>query len=176
MNLKTVPINVIGIGLLVSAGAMTYLFGYLPLQNAKRTNEEAWQRTEALAVNVKQNEKQNELIREEIELVHKRMESQFNTPADPDTPTIEMISNILEEHDIELENLKEDVAKHANGTKIDVQIRGTYENIVRVIYELRHMTLPARVIGLQLSSGRTDTGKLEARVQVELYPSQAFAA
>lgn len=148
--LRSVPLNILGAGSLVLLVALVYLFGWAPAHRARAlldAEREATLRMESQSRNL--NEK-NADLRSQIKNRRQELLTRYTSSVEVDRPIIETISLFLNEHHLELENLKKTDRKSEGILRVDLQVTGRYKHVVEFLDTITRMSVPARINRLRL--------------------------
>ncbi|MCA9191150.1 MAG: hypothetical protein KDB03_05300 [Planctomycetales bacterium] len=175
MYISIVRIHIIGVVLLSCLMGATYWIGYRALADIQLQSEEAYAENELLASQLISMESNADLLRLDIGNLKQELKNRYPVKIPVNQSVLDTISTILAEHDIKLENL---IQQNRTGQiqAIDMQLLGSYRDLVRMIVEIRRYDLPIRVNSLQLSKrnigahSQTDVIECSARMQVEILP------
>ena len=172
---KTTPIHVAAVACLLLSAMATYLFSYRPVVRSRA------ELAAALEEQTRLNQQSADMRRDTVRLTASIQETQgrlaarYNLGTLADQPLLETVSELLNERAIELVNLRSQRMPDLGREVIDLQIKGRYPMLVRLLADLRRLDRPAHIQALQLTPS-DETGEVcNAQMKVEFSPRALVA-
>lgn len=149
--MKSIPINVLGT---LSIGVMllvVYCFGIGPLLDSQAKLSSVVLETHQLADQSSTLSRQNEEMQNRIDFIKRELHDRYCEIIAPGQPMIETMSRLLTKHDLELSNLRKTDRAEEHAMRINLQIDGNYLDVMRFLFDLSRMSVPARVVAMQVA-------------------------
>ncbi|GAB5403145.1 MAG: hypothetical protein Aurels2KO_13760 [Aureliella sp.] len=167
--MKSIPINLVGAISIVTMLLCVYCIGIAPLFSSQAQLENVIQETQQLARQSSILIRKNDEIQARIDSSEQALEQRYCEIIAPGQPMIETMSRLLTKHDLELSNLRKTDRPAEKSMRINLQIQGGYDSVMRFLYDLSRMSVPARVVSMQVAPtpGSSDcTGAF----QIDFFP------
>lgn len=170
--MKSLHINLIGFSLIGVMALCVYAVGVVPMQRTGRELELARAETHALALGVDQNTADNQIVEARIASVHQRLIERFALATEPGQPIIQTLSKLMQNHQLNLTNLREETHGPNSGIRVDIQVEGSYEDMMRFLHDLGRLDVPARIAALKITPHNGKQQACGGQFRVDFFPSQ----
>lgn len=171
--MKSIPINILGTSAIAVLLLAAYIVGVRPLMQSRARLQEVRQETEYLATQSVLLTEKNGQLRQEIADKQGALESRYTSIDVPKRPMIEIMSRLLTKHKLELSNLRKSDRLAEKSLRINLQVEGQYSDFMRFLHDLTRMSIPARVVTMQVSSREPglDAEKCSGSLQIDFFPT-----
>ncbi len=167
--MKSVPINLVGAISIVVMLLCVYCIGIAPLLSSKARLKSVVQETQQLAQQSSILTEKNDEIRARIDTSQRGLEQRYCEIIAPGQPMIETMSRLLTKHELELSNLRKTDRHAERSMRINLHIEGRYDNVMRFLYDLSRMSVPARIVSMQVAP-LPGTDDCTGTFQIDFFP------
>ncbi|QDV28125.1 hypothetical protein [Aureliella helgolandensis] len=176
-RLNTIPVHGMGIAAILGLLLMTHLFCIRPLLRSQEARDAAYAESVALQDAVHELDAQNGETQAQLAEIADRLEQRLTLKTKPGQPVLETMSQLLELHELELMNFREEPSRSASLQKIDIQVSGEYAQALSLIDDIRKLDRPACIRAMQMNALSGD-GPLRCsmRLKVEFFPRMQLLA
>lgn len=170
--MKSIPINMLGLSAITALLLGAYCVGIRPLVQSRDRLKEVRQETEYLATQSVLLADKNGKLKAQIDERKETLEARYTSIDVPDQPMIETISRLLTRHRLELSNLRKSDRALEKSLRINLQVEGQYSDLMRFLHDLTRMSIPARIVALQVSARESSVqaDNCSGILQVDFFP------
>ena len=171
---KESQIHLMGGALLLVVLAAGYMFGIRPVLIANEQLEIAGAEFQRLQGQLPWMVRRNQELAADIAQQTEQIRGSYTIPAEGDQPILELVSSLLASRNLELQNFSEQMSAADKTATIEMQISGSYTDIVYLLSDLRVLQVPAMVSKFQITPNDQFAKQCNARLTVEFSESPSL--
>lgn len=170
--MKTIPINMLGTAAIAVLLLGAYFVGARPLLQSRARLDEVRRETDYLATQSVLLADKNGELKEQIDEKREALEARYTSIDVPNQPMIETMSRLLTKHQLELSNLRKSDRLAEKSLRINLQVAGQYTDLMRFLHDLTRMSIPARIVTMQVSSREPSSiaQQCSGILQIDFFP------
>lgn len=149
-----------------------YVFGFLPMARSSSQLSLARDESRFLALNVDQKRQHSRALEFRIERENRLLAERYHLRTNPGQPIIEILSQLMLSHQLDLVNLRESKNPTNTGIRVDLQVEGGYQAMMRFLYDLGQLDMPACVTTMRMLPSSAASQAYSGTFQLEMFPSQ----